>query len=127
MPNYSATSSSPLPQTASVPPESPSPESSQYASPSATASPSADMNPSAQSTNITISNFSFNPATLTIPAGTEVTFTNNDSVTHTVTGTNLDSGDIAPGDSYKHVFTDPGTYGYNCSIHPNMKGTIIIQ
>jgi plastocyanin len=80
---------------------------------SATAGPKVD-----------ISNFSFNPATLTVRVGDTVTWTNNDSATHTVT---FNIASLAPGASFSHTFSTAGTYPYRCTIHPNMTGTIIVQ
>jgi plastocyanin len=79
--------------------------------------------------SLAIRNFAFLPSTLTITAGTVVTVTNDDSVTHTwVSNTGaFNSGDIAPGSSYKFTFSTPGTYLYHCSIHPFMTGTIVVQ
>ncbi len=78
---------------------------------------------------ISIANFAFGPSTLTVKAGDEVTFTNNDSVTHTSTGADgtWDSGPIAPGQSYKVTLTTPGSYSFHCSIHPFMTGTVVVQ
>jgi plastocyanin len=78
---------------------------------------------------LAIRNFAFLPSTLTITAGTVVTVTNYDSVAHTwLSNTGVfNSGDIAPGSSYKFTFSTPGTYLYHCSIHPFMTGTIVVQ
>ncbi len=83
----------------------------------------------AQTMQITIANFSFQPGTLTIPAGTTVTWTNNDSVAHTTTSdTGLwDSGSLASGRSFSFTFNQPGTFPYHCAIHPFMKGSIVVQ
>jgi plastocyanin len=77
--------------------------------------------------------FSFVPATLTISAGTTVTWTNNDPVNHTVTADNgsFDSGVVLPGDSFSFTFNTPGNYLYYCSIHGGpggvgMSGMIIV-
>ena len=80
---------------------------------------------------IVIQNFAFSPATLTVPSGTTVTWTNNDSPTHTITSdagdpVDFSSGSLAPGASYQFTFTTPGTYAYHCSIHPSMKGTVVV-
>jgi plastocyanin len=82
---------------------------------------------SANQNSVNISNFSFNPADLTVKAGTAVTWTNNDSTTHTVTFDSFQSGNIAPGSSYSHTFSDKGTFNYHCSIHPSMTGKVVIQ
>ena len=83
-------------------------------------------------TTITIKNFAFDPATLTVKTGTTITWVNNDSPTHTVasdTGSlvSFSSDPLATGSSYSFTFTQPGTYTYHCSIHPSMTGTIIVQ
>ncbi|PIS41007.1 MAG: hypothetical protein COT26_00280 [Candidatus Kerfeldbacteria bacterium CG08_land_8_20_14_0_20_43_14] len=80
-----------------------------------------------QRATVSIVNMSFQPATLTISPNIEVTWTNNDSVTHTVTGDTFDSGNIAPGSSFSQTFTQTGTFNYHCSIHPNMLGQIIVR
>lgn len=93
-------------------------------------SSSSTMNPTPateiQPNIVVISNFSFQPNTLTIKTGTEVTFKNEDSVVHTVTSNSFDSGNINLGNSYKRVFTDKGTFDYHCSLHPTMTGQIIV-
>jgi len=97
--------------------------------PAAPASPQ----PSAGSGNaITIKNFAFDPPALTVKAGTEVTWTNQDSAPHTIvsdTGSPeaFTSRSFSTGQSYSFTFTRPGTYPYHCSIHPAMTGTIIVE
>jgi plastocyanin len=80
---------------------------------------------------VTIKGFAFHPASLTVKVGTKVTFTNQDGVTHTATGSgnasNINSGNLAKGQSYTVTFTKAGTYNYICNIHQYMKGTIIVQ
>jgi plastocyanin len=78
-------------------------------------------------TTVTIKNFMFEPASVTIKVGDSVTFKNEDSVAHTVNGANFQSGDIAPGASYSQTFDKAGTYQYACSIHPQMTGTVVVQ
>ena len=77
--------------------------------------------------NVSIVNFSFNPGTLTIKAGTTVTWTNNDSTIHTIKSATFNSGDLNQGDTFKFTFDAPGTFNYSCGIHPTMTGTIIVQ
>ena len=81
------------------------------------------------SNSVSIVNMSFSPATLTVTVGTTVTWTNNDGITHTVTSdvTGFDSGDITMGSKYSKVFSVAGTYSYHCTIHPTMKGTIVVK
>lgn len=81
---------------------------------------------------ITIQSYVFQPATLTIPVGTRVTWTNLDAVDHTATsdtGSALswDSGPLAQGQSSSVTFTRPGTFTYHCNFHPFMMGTIVVQ
>ena len=77
---------------------------------------------------IDIANFAFSPASVTIEAGTTVTWTNSDSVTHNATdnGGAFASGDLATGQSYSFTFDTEGTYNYMCTIHPQMTGTIVV-
>ncbi len=84
---------------------------------------------SSSGNEVKISGFAFSPATLTVKVGTEVTWTNLDSVEHSVTsssGNELNSPLIPQNGTYSHVFSTPGTYEYHCSIHPTMLGTIIV-
>lgn len=75
------------------------------------------------------------PDTVTLVMGVNntVTWTNNDSVHHTVTSTSapaggsFDSGNMNAGASCSHTFTVPGTYQYDCSYHSWMKGTIVVK
>jgi plastocyanin len=82
---------------------------------------------------ITIQNFAFGPASVTIPVGSTVTWTNQESgVDHTTTSdasstVAWDSRNLAPGASYSVTFIQTGTFTYHCSIHPFMTGTIIVQ
>lgn len=78
---------------------------------------------------VNIANFAFNPSTLTIKKGTKVTWTNNDSVSHTVTsdsGNLLNSPILAPGQTYSATFTSVGTTAYHCAIHTGMRGSITV-
>ena len=76
---------------------------------------------------VTIENFSFNPASVEILTGDTVRWKNEDSVIHTVRGSAFGSGELKKGDTYDFLFTDAGTYNYNCSIHPSMKGTVVVN
>lgn len=77
---------------------------------------------------IIIKNFAFNPATLTVNKGTTVTWTNEDAATHTISSDQFtSSSNLNKGDSYKFQFNTTGTYNYICGIHPNMKGTIVVE
>ena len=78
---------------------------------------------------VKIDNFSFTPATLTVAAGTQVTWTNRDDIPHTVVSDDksVKSKALDTDDKFSFTFTKPGTYSYFCSLHPKMKGTIVVQ
>ena len=76
---------------------------------------------------VTISNFMFGPAATTVRAGSTVTWTNQDEEPHTVVGSGLRSPVLGnQGSTYAYTFTTPGSYSYNCSIHPYMHGTVTV-
>jgi plastocyanin len=91
---------------------------------------SNSSNNQAQSTDkVSIANMSFSPADITVKKGATVTWTNNDSITHTVTadsGNTFDSGNLEPGKTFSHTFNDTGTFAYHCNIHPNMTGKVTV-
>lgn len=78
--------------------------------------------------SITIDNFAFSGAT-TVAAGTTVTVTNQDGVTHTWTSQDdvWNSGGMSTGESFEFTFEEPGEYPYLCTIHPTMEGTITVE
>jgi plastocyanin len=95
-------------------------------------SPVADMPALAAQTlaqQVTIDNFNFTPSTVTVAAGTRVTWTNHDDVPHTVTADDkrFTSAALDTDQHFTHVFTDPGTYPYFCAVHPHMTGRIIVK
>jgi len=72
----------------------------------------------------------FSPDTVTIRQGDSVKWINGDNQPHTVTsdsGSELSSDSLGEGGSYSHTFLKSGTYTYHCAIHPEMKGTVIVQ
>ena len=80
--------------------------------------------------NVTIDNFVFTPETLTIPAGTRVTWTNQDDIPHLVVSANRPPDFKSPvldtDEKFARVFETPGTHVYFCGLHPHMKGTIVV-
>jgi plastocyanin len=76
-----------------------------------------------------IQGMAFNPGTITVAAGTTITWTNKDGVAHTVTSTTglFNSGSINPDAPYSHLFATAGTYPYKCTIHPNMNTTVVVN
>ena len=85
--------------------------------------------PPSTGNSISIMNFAFSPLTLTVKTGTKVTWTNKDTVTHTVTDDKsaFNSGLLTPGNSFSFTFTQAGTYSYHCNIHHSMMATIVVQ
>ncbi|MBV8927680.1 MAG: cupredoxin family copper-binding protein [Mycobacteriaceae bacterium] len=91
--------------------------------------PTGSQSPAPQSgTAVSINNFKFDPATLTVPVGATVTWTNQDEEPHTVVA--KDGSFHSPGmdthGTYSFTFTNAGTYDYVCSIHPFMTGTVVV-
>jgi plastocyanin len=78
---------------------------------------------------VKIDNFSFGPATITIPAGTTVTWTNRDDIPHTVVSDDkiFKSKVLDTDEKFSYTFSRPGSYPYFCSIHPKMTGKVVVQ
>ena len=83
----------------------------------------------AAANQVVIENFSFAPATLTVKAGTKVTWINSDDVPHTVNENDkrFKSGPMDTDDQFSYTFTAPGTFSYFCALHPKMTGQIIVN
>jgi len=95
--------------------------------------PGPGMNYAGTNNAPTMYGIAFHPGTITVSAGAMVTWTNYDSVAHTVTSDSgvapaFDSGSVGPGATYSLMLTlPPGTYGYHCNIHVGMTGKIVVQ
>ncbi len=79
---------------------------------------------------VAIKDFAYDPASIEVPVGGSITWTNQDSTKHTATAkdkTVLQSGALDQGASFTQTFTTPGTYEYFCEFHANMKGTIVVK
>ena len=76
---------------------------------------------------VDIQNSAFNPQSVAISTGDTVRWKNMDSIAHTVRGPAFESEVLEEGDTYEFLFTDAGTYNYDCSIHPSMKGTVVVK
>jgi plastocyanin len=80
---------------------------------------------------VIIDHFAYDPETLTVPAGTKVTWLNHDDVPHTATSSAtpraFDSGAVDTDETYSTVFASRGTFKYFCALHPHMTGTIVVQ
>jgi plastocyanin len=79
---------------------------------------------------VLIQGFKFKPANITIKRGTKVIWINKDSAPHTATANNgksFNSGLLRKGQSYTHTFKSVGKNGYFCTIHPHMKGSVVVK
>jgi plastocyanin len=82
----------------------------------------------ADDTTITIDNFTFAPAELTVKVGTTVTWKNHDDIPHMIVSAGkFRSKALDTDDSYSFTFTAAGAYAYFCSLHPHMTGTIKVE
>jgi plastocyanin len=86
-----------------------------------------------ETVTVDIPSISFEPADVTVKAGTTVKWTNTDDLPHTVTkeggpGGDFDSGDLEPGSGeFELVFDVKGTVDYVCTIHPGQAGTVTVE
>ena len=96
--------------------------------------PGAKENPAqakAMGGEVKIDNFSFAPASLTVPVGATVTWTNRDDIPHTVVSSEdtkvFKSKVLDTDEKFSFTFSKPGTYPYFCSIHPKMTGKVVVN
>jgi plastocyanin len=96
-----------------------------------TEAPSADGGtPAGGGTEVSMENIKFNPTDVTIKPGETVTWVNDDSVGHDVTGDDFKSGDpggMQNGATFEHTFETAGTFDYVCTVHPGMKGSVTVK
>jgi plastocyanin len=80
---------------------------------------------------VDVVDYGFTPPRLVVAPGTSVTFANVGGDGHDVTGSGPGgewrSGPLAPAERYTRAFTLPGTYNYVCTIHPEMRGSVVVQ
>jgi plastocyanin len=78
---------------------------------------------------VSIVDFAFQPASVTVPVGATVTWTNTGMAPHTSTSSagGWDSGRLNSGQSFSFAFSRAGTFSYICTIHPQMMGTVVVQ
>ena len=78
---------------------------------------------------VKIDNFTFAPATLTVPAGTTVTWLNEDDLPHTIADKDrrFKSKALDTDEAFAYTFSTPGRFEYFCSLHPHMTGTIVVE
>jgi plastocyanin len=79
--------------------------------------------------DVAIANFAFSPKDANVNSGMTVIWTNNDDVQHKIVADDgsFQSGNLAKGETFAYTFSTTGTYAYHCSIHPSMKGTVIVS
>ncbi|MFN8593530.1 MAG: cupredoxin family copper-binding protein [Thermomicrobiales bacterium] len=78
---------------------------------------------------VTIVDYAFSPAWVSVPVGSTVSWVNAGAAPHTVTsdGGIFDSGTLGSGGGYSVTFSAPGYYTYHCAIHPNMTGAVQVN
>ena len=79
--------------------------------------------------SVTIDNFSFTPKEITVAKGTTVIWTNHDDVPHTVVSPDkaFRSKALDTDEQFSFTFSDAGTFGYFCSVHPMMTGKVTVK
>jgi plastocyanin len=85
--------------------------------------------PGAGANEVFIEGMAFSPSTITVAAGTSITWTNKDAVAHTVTSNTgiFDSGSISTNGTFSFTFSTVGTFPYHCTIHSYMTAKVIVQ
>lgn len=76
---------------------------------------------------VLIRNMQFSPATLEVKKGDVIEWKNDDLTPHTATSPVFDSGSIEPDKSWRHTFTDAGSFPYACTFHPDMKASVVVK
>jgi amicyanin len=91
--------------------------------------PQAAVQPAGSAASVRIDNFSFTPPEITVAPDTTLTWTNADDIPHTVVAINkaFRSKAMDTDQTYSFTFKEPGTYDYFCSLHPHMKGKVIVK
>jgi plastocyanin len=93
------------------------------------ASAATAVSAQAADTNIIIDQFTFTPQRVTVKAGATVAWINDDDIPHTVASSTkvFKSKALDTSDKFSFTFTTPGVYEYFCSLHPHMKGAIVVE
>ncbi len=100
--------------------------------PATTATPDTAAPEAGGAGEVTVVDFAFDPETVTVAPGTEVTWTNQDDLNHTVTSgegspVEFDSGSFTGGETFSMSFDEPGEYRYFCAIHNQMTGSVTVE
>ena len=78
--------------------------------------------------SVTMDGTTYQPSEITVNAGDTVVWINKDFFPHTATWQGIfDSGTVNPGQTWQYVPTKPGKIDYVCTLHPTMKGTVIVK
>lgn len=85
------------------------------------------VNSGAKIVNITIANFAFNPANVSVNKGDTVKWINDDQVPHQIAIMGSTSQVLNTGDSYSVTFDVAGSFDYHCNIHPSMTGNVTVK
>ena len=83
----------------------------------------------ASTPSVSIQNMAFYPAVIKVKKGSAVTWIQNDRMTHDVVSSDkhFKSQHLRQGQSFTQQFDQPGVYNYYCSLHPSMKGQVIVE
>ena len=84
-----------------------------------------DPAPTSDDYDVVVTDMRFEPSSLEVQAGTTVTWLFDDSTRHDVVGDGWGS-DIQRDGTFSHTFDEPGTYDYDCTLHRNMTGRVIV-
>jgi plastocyanin len=102
--------------------------------PAGTSQKQAAMSPdqdasAADKITVRIDGMRFEPSIITVEPGTTVTWIQNSSMPHTVTGQadRMQSKTMSKGQSYTYTFDKAGSFDYSCDFHPSMKGTVVVK
>jgi plastocyanin len=109
----------------SEPAEAPEEEEEAVETTAATAAPTTVPTGDA----VTITDFAFDPPSIALGVGDELTWTNSDGATHSIASADgsIASSELEEGDEFGFVFDDAGTYTYFCGIHNAMTGTVVVE
>ena len=102
--------------------------SSKSTSTAAPAPASTSSSSSSGGATVKVAGFAFNPTSVTVKKGQKVTWTNSDTAPHNVTSDDgtIQSKDFGQGQSFSFTPSQAGTFAYTCTIHPQMKATLIV-
>ena len=100
-----------------------------FSSTTSTGNNSFSASPCFQPVAVSIANFSFTPASVTIAAGCSVRWTQTSTTKHTTTSTTgvWDSGQLSQNQTFTRQFVSAGTFPYLCTFHGSMTGTITVN